>query len=176
MLFRSFLTWMTTHPYGIDEMNTKNNHAVCWLATAGMMAVLTEDAEIISRCKERFKNIALPDQMAADGSFPRELARTKPYGYSLFNMDAFATVAYILSTPEDNLWNYSTADGKSLQKGMEYIFPYIKDKSTWPFEKDVFIWDEWPARQSCLLFAGLAYGNESYIDTWLQLQIGRAHV
>jgi len=25
--------------------------------------------------------------MAADGSFPQELRRTKPYGYSMFNLD-----------------------------------------------------------------------------------------
>src|SRR2546421_2300186 len=27
-----------------------------------------------------------PNQIAADGSFPQELRRTKPYGYSLFNL------------------------------------------------------------------------------------------
>ena len=46
------------------------------------------------------------EQMAADGSFPRELARTKPYGYSLFNLDAMATICQILSTPEDDLWTF----------------------------------------------------------------------
>jgi hypothetical protein len=91
--FSDFLKWMTTHQYGIDEMETKNNHAVCWLATASSMAVLTQNEKVISLCKERFKNIALPNQMEKNGSFPQELARTKPYGYSLFNIDAFCNVA-----------------------------------------------------------------------------------
>ena len=56
--------------------------------------------------------------MATDGSFPLELKRTKPYGYSLFNIDAFFNVAQILSTPEDNLFEYETKDGKSLKKGL----------------------------------------------------------
>ena len=47
--------------------------------------------------------------------------RTKPYGYALFNIDAFANVAQILSTPEDNLWEFETPDGRSLKLGMEFI-------------------------------------------------------
>lgn len=173
--FSRFLTWMTTHQYGIDEMNTSNNHAVCWLATAGAMAKLTENQDVIDLCIYRFKNIALPDQMGEEGSFPRELGRTKPYGYALFNIDAFANVAEILSTPEDNLWEFETPDGKSLKLGMEFIYPYIKDKSSWPYEKDVYIWDEWPVRQSSLLFAGLAYDNSEYIDTYLELDPDPTH-
>ena len=145
--FSRFLTWMTTHQYGIDEMNTSNNHAVCWLATAGAMAKLTDNQDIIDLCIYRFKNIALPDQMGEEGSFPRELGRTKPYGYALFNIDAFANVAQILSTQEDNLWEFETPDGKSLKLGMEFIFPYIKGKSSWPYGKDVYKRDKWPVRQ-----------------------------
>ena len=173
--FSRFLKWMTTHQYGIDEMNTKNNHAVCWLATASMMARLTGNQEIINLCTHRFKNIALPDQMADDGSFPLELSRTKPYNYSLFIMDAFANVARILSTPDDNLWEFETPDGKSLKLGMQFIFPYIKDKSSWPYKKDIYIWEEWPVRQSCLLFAGLEYKKPEYIDLYLELPAEPTH-
>ena len=119
--FSRFLSWMTTHEYGIDEMNTTNNHAVCWLATAGVMARLTSNREVADFCIDRFRNILLPGQMAPDGSFPREMERTKPYGYALFNMDAYANAAWILSTPEDNLWEFETPDGRSLKLGMEFI-------------------------------------------------------
>jgi hypothetical protein len=167
--FDRFLTWMTTHKYGIDEMNTKNNHSTCWVVTASSMSTLTGNKEVTDLCTDRFKNVLLPNQMAADGSFPLEINRTKPYGYSLFNMDSFCNAAQILSTPEDNLWNYVTSDGKSLKKGMGFIFPYIADKSKWPYRKDIYIWDEWPVRQSCLLFAGLAYNNSGFIGKYLQL-------
>ena len=62
--------------------------------------------------RKRFKDVLLPGQMAADGSFPRELKRTKPYGYSLFNLDAMATICRILSTPEDDLWTFELPDGR----------------------------------------------------------------
>ncbi|MFO7922984.1 MAG: hypothetical protein R6U58_04760 [Bacteroidales bacterium] len=36
-------------------------------------------------------------------------------------IDAFANFARILSTPEDNLWEFETPDGRSLKLGMEFI-------------------------------------------------------
>lgn len=173
--FARFLEWMTTHEYGIAEMNWHNNHATCWAATASSMAVLTKNEKIIQLCTERFKNILLPEQMADDGSFPLELKRTKPYGYSLFNMDAFCNLAQILSTPNENLFEYETKDGKSLKKGLEFIYPYIEDQSKWPFAKDIYIWDEWPVCHPALLFAGLAYNNDNYINTYLNLQAYPTH-
>jgi hypothetical protein len=107
--------------------------------------------------------------MATDGSFPLELKRTKPYGYSLFNIDAFFNVAQILSTTEDNLFEYETKDGKSLKKGLEYIYPYVKDKTIWPFAKDIYIWNEWPVCHPFLIFGAVAYNNLNYIEAYLEL-------
>jgi hypothetical protein len=98
-----------------------------------------------------------------------ELKRTKPYGYSLFNIDAMCNVAQILSNPVNNLWEYKTEGGLSLKNGLEFIFPFIADKSKWPFAKDIYIWEEWPVRQSGLLFGGLAYENKGYISKYLSL-------
>ncbi len=167
--FGEFLEWMTTHEYGIAEMNWKNNHGTCWAATAASMASLTDNKKVIQLCTDRFKNILLPDQMAEDGSFPLELKRTKPYGYSLFNIDAFCNIAQILSTTENNLWDFETANGKSLKKGMEFIYPFIADKSKWPYAKDIYIWDEWPVCHPSLLFVALAYNNQEYLDTYLKM-------
>ena len=173
--FSEFQQWMTTHKYGIDEMNAKNNHGTTWVATAAAMASLTGNNELLQFCSNRFKTVLLPSQMDTDGSFPLELRRTKPYAYALFNMDAMSIVAQILSTPEDNLWAFETADGKSLKKGMEFIYPYIQNKDNWPYARDIYIWEEWPVRQPCLLFAGMAYDRPDYIDTYLQLPARPAH-
>lgn len=173
--FGSFLQWMTTHPYGIDEMNAKNNHGTCWVVTASAMASLTGNEKVRQMCSQRFKDILLPSQMAADGSFPLELKRTKPYGYSLFNMDAFCNAAWILSSNGDDLWKFATPDGKSLLKGMQFLFPFIRNKAAWPFAKDIFIWEEWPVRQSSLLFAGIAYGNQDFIQKYFELDAHPEH-
>jgi hypothetical protein len=167
--FAEYLKWMTTHEYGIEEREAKNNHGTCWVMQVAAFAQLTGDNALLDYCRKRYKEVLLPNQMATDGSFPLELKRTKPYGYSLFNLDAFATICQILSTPEDNLWQFALPDGRGIRKGMEFLYPYIKGKSSWPYAKDVMYFEEWPVRQPCLLFAGLALNQPKYLELWKRL-------
>lgn len=168
--FTDYLHWMTTSKNGQDEMKAANNHGTCWVMQVAAFATVTGDRDKLAFCRKRFKEVLLPEQMAADGSFPRELKRTKPYGYSLFNLDAMATICRILSTPQDNLWEYKTPDGRSLRKAAEFMYPYIKDKSKWPHKPDVMFWEFWPVRSPALLFAALAYDEPKYIDLWKTLE------
>lgn len=167
--FAEYLRWITTHPYGQAERDAKNNHATCWAMQAAEFARLTGNREITQFCRERHKTVLLPGQMAANGSFPQELRRTKPYGYSLFNLDAMAMVCQILSTRDDDLWRFTLPDGRSIAKGMEFLAPYIADKRKWPFAPDVMYFDQWPVRQPSLLFAGLALGRDAWLDLWRKL-------
>jgi hypothetical protein len=132
-------------------------------------AHLTGDTRQLDDCRSRFKNLLVPTQVAADGSFPLELKRTKPYGYSIFNLDAFATICQILSTPGDNLWTWTMPDGRGMRKAMRWLVPYLRDKTSWPAAKDVMYFDEWPVRQPSLLFAGLAYRDADYTGLWASL-------
>ncbi|MEP6728604.1 MAG: alginate lyase family protein [Bacteroidota bacterium] len=168
--FEQFLQWLTTHQYGIDEMNAVNNHGTCWVMQAAVFAKFTGNKTIMQLCSDRFKNILLPGQMAADGSFPLELKRTKPYGYSIFNLDAMTTICQVLSTADNNLWNYQTADGKSIKKGIAYLYPFIADKIKWPLAPDVMFWNEWPVAQPFLLFGANAYNNAGWFNTWTELE------
>lgn len=168
--FADYLQWMTTHKYGTDERDAKNNHGTCWVMQAAAFAHLTGNEEIQEFCRSRFKTVLVPNQIAANGSFPEELRRTKPYGYSLFNLDAMSTICELLSTPEDNLWTFELADGRGMRKAIAYMFPYIRDKKTWPLKADVMYDQEWPMRHCSLLFAGVAYGNRDYLDLWKTLK------
>jgi hypothetical protein len=168
--FSDYLNWLTTHKYGIAERDNGNNHSVCWTMQVAAFADLTNDVVTMDFCRNFYKKTLLPNQMAKDGSFPLELKRTKPYGYSLFNLDAMASICQILSTKEDNLFTYSTNDGRNLALGLQFMKPFIANKSLWPYEKDVMYWEEWPVRQSSLLFGGMALHNKSYLDLWKSLK------
>lgn len=168
--FADYLHWLTNHPYGLDEMNAKNNHGTCWVMQVAQFAKYTGNKELTDFCRNRYQTVLLPGQMDADGSFPLELSRTKPYGYSLFNLDAMATICHILSDDTHNLWQYTTADGRNMQKGVAWLFPYIKDKSAWPFEEDVMYWEQWPVAQPALLFSAYDTPNEEYVSVWSALE------
>jgi DNA-binding LacI/PurR family transcriptional regulator len=163
--FREYTTWMTTHPYGIAERDAKNNHATCWAMQVAAFAHLTGDTALMADVRTRFKTILVPKQIAPDGSFPEELRRTKPYGYSLFNLEAMATIAWILSTPEDNLWTFED-NGRGLARAMEFMVPYISNKPAWPKPPDVMYDAEWPMRQASLLFGGIALRRPEYVRLW----------
>jgi hypothetical protein len=162
--FSEYTAWMMTHPYGITERDAKNNHGTCWVMQVAAFAHLTGDEKTLAYARDRFKTVLLPNQEAADGSFPLELARTKPYGYSLFNLEAFATLAQIL-----DLWNFELPDGRGMRKAVAYMEPFIRDKSKWALKPDVMYYDQWPMRQASLLFAGLAFHDAAYIDLWKTL-------
>jgi hypothetical protein len=80
-----------------------------------------------------------------------------------------AIVCQILSTRDDNLWNFSLSDGRGIRRAMEYMYPYIKDKKTWPFKPDVMYDSEWPRRHISLVFAGRALRRSEYIELWKKL-------
>jgi hypothetical protein len=167
--FAQYLEWITTHQYGKDEMNANNNHGTCWVMQVSVFAQFTGNEKLLAFCRDRYKHLLLPKQMAVDGSFPLELKRTKPYGYSIFNLDAMATICQTLSTSSDDLWHYQTDDGKSIEKGIKFLYPFITDKSSWPFSHDVMHWEDWPVAQPFLLFGAHALDQREWLNTWIAL-------
>ncbi len=168
--FREYLEWMTASQNGKEEAGAGNNHSVAYWLQVATFARLAGDEARLAQCRRQFKEVFVPKQMAADGSFPAELKRTKPYGYSIFQLDNMATLCQVLSTPEDSLWTFELPDGRGIRQAMEFLYPYLADKSKWPRKPDVQAWESWPVRQPCLLFAGLALGNQKYLDLWKKLR------
>ena len=167
--FSDYVVWMTTSKNGTDERDARNNHGTCWVMQVSAFADLIGDKTLLDYCRDRFKSVLVPNQIAVDGSFPEEKRRTKPYGYSLFNLDAMTTVCQILSTPNDNLWKFETRDGRGVARAVAYLYPYIKDKKSWPLKPDVMYDAEWPMRHISLLFAGRALNHRDYIELWQKL-------
>lgn len=167
--FASYNNWLNTSKPGIQEKEVKNNHATCWAIQVASFAKLCNDQALLDAMRVRYKTVLLPNQMGADGSFPLEMARTKPYGYAIFNLDAMTILCQILSTPADNLWDFKTADGKSIKLGISYLYPFIADKSKWSLKPDVMYWDNWPVAQPFLLFGANAYQEKSWYSTWEKL-------
>jgi hypothetical protein len=167
--FRDMTDWMMTSDNGRTEAAAKNNHSVAYFVQIAAFARFTGDETKLTECRRQFKEVFVPNQMAADGSFPLELNRTKPYGYSIFQLDNLAMLCQMLSTTNENLWNFKLADGRGIGLAMEFLYPYLVNKSKWPHRPDVQAWDAWPARPPGLLFAGLALREPKYLELWRKL-------
>jgi len=167
--FRDIAEWMVTSKNGQEEAAAKNNHSVAYHLQLAVFADFTGDEAKLALCRKQFKEVFVGRQMAADGSFPLELARTKPYGYSIFQLDNMTLLCHVLSTEADNLWLFTLPDGRGIRKAVAYLNPFLADKSKWTLKPDVQAWEGWPARQPHLLFAGLALGEQAYLDLWKKL-------
>jgi beta-galactosidase len=167
--FAALVQWMASSKKGRQEAAAKNNHAVAFYLQMAVFSEFAGDEVHLAECRRQFKTVFVPGQMVSDGSFPQELRRTKPYGYSIFQLDNMATLCQVLSRPDDNLWTFALPDGRGIQKAVEYLYPFLNDKSKWPRKPDVQAWEGWPAREPSLLFAGLALGNANYVNLWRNL-------
>jgi hypothetical protein len=168
--FADYLNWIATHAYGISERDATNNHATCWAVQALAFAQLTANQAMAAYCRDRFRTVLIPNQEGADGSFPEELRRTKPYGYSLFNLDAMSMLAQMLTTPRDDLWKWRLPDGRGMALAAGYMYPYVRNKKAWPLPPDAMYDEQWPVRQPFLLFAGLALDKPEYLALWRSLE------
>lgn len=164
--FRDYARWMRESKNGQSEATTTNNHAVAFYLQLAVFDAFTGNGAGLEECRKKFRDDFTGKQMAADGSFPRETARTKPYAYSIFQWNNMATLCQVLSTPEENLWAYTRPDGRGIRKATEFLFPFLADKSTWPHPPDVQSWEGWPGRQPGLLFAGIALEEEKCLTLW----------
>ena len=128
--FSDFLNWMQTSPNGIDEMDTPNNHGTWYDAQRLSFALFIGEMEqakgIVNNAIKRLDN-----QMDKDGSFPKELARTTSLNYSCFNLHAFFIVAEMAERTGTDFWKLETPSMKSLQKGFDYIYPYLSKEKEW---------------------------------------------
>ena len=168
--FGSYLGWMLTSANGMKEMNADNNHGVCFFVQAAAFALFTDNERIVDFCRDYYKN-GLMKQMAPDGSFPRELGRTKPYNYSIFVVDNMVSLCQMLSKPDDDLWEFTLSDGRGIKRGLDFITPYIINKSVWPYPPDVMHFDAFPARASFMVFAGCSLGRQELLDLYESLPI-----
>jgi len=167
--FRELAEWMVTSKNGKEEAAAKNNHAVAFYLQLAVYADFIGDQEKLAACRKQYKEVFVGKQMAVDGGFPLELARTKPYGYSIFQLDNMVLLCQVLSTKEDNLWEFTLPDGRGIRQAVAFLYPFLADKSKWTLKPDVQAWEGWPARQPSLLLAGRQFGETAYLDLWKKL-------
>ena len=166
--FRALMDWMMNDPMGIEERDHGNNHSTCWAAQVAAFALFLGDEAVLAGCRERFRFLLI-DQMAPDGSFPLELARTRPYNYSLFNIELMGSLCHLASSAEESLWDFEAADGRSTRLAFEFVMPYILDKASWTYGEDVAYWEDFPIRNVATFLAALAYGRADWLEHWKTL-------
>ncbi len=155
-----YFLWLTTHQYGIDESNEKNNHGTWYDVQTVSLALYLGKKDVAARILEQAKSKRIAVQIEVDGKQPLELARTRSWSYSTMNLTAFFHLATLGETAGGDLWNYKKADGTSIRKALDYLLPFAVDMSAWKYQQISKIEDD--ALLKLLLVAQNKFDENEY--------------
>jgi hypothetical protein len=129
--FLDYYQWLIAHPYGLDEAKEKNNHGSWYDVQVSALALFLGKEHIAKKVIEEVKSKRIDIQIEQDGKQPFELARTKSWRYSNYNLMALLHLALLGDHVGVNLWKYHSVNGGSIQNALTYLLPFAKHPQCW---------------------------------------------
>jgi hypothetical protein len=135
-----FLNWMLTSDFGKAEIATKNNHGTWMDLQDAAMELYLGQADAAKALIQGDETRRIAPQIAADGSQPGELSRTRPWHYANFNEQAFCRLADAGRHVGVDLWSFTAPNGASITKAADFLIAGAENgESAWPYpDLDVF--------------------------------------
>lgn len=131
--FGELYTWMTTSPNGRKEESGQNNHGTWYDLQSATFAGFSGQTEAAKKRLTITLERRIPSHFDAEGRQMHELARTRSWHYSTFNLDAYGQLAKLGEKVNISLWG-SPADKPSLLQGYTYIARFIDSGTPWPWK------------------------------------------
>jgi hypothetical protein len=130
-----YLNWLQTSKIGVGEQNATNNHGTFYDTQAAAIAVFIGKTDLARQIIRTAAERRIAKQIQPDGKMPRELARTKSFGYSSFNLRAMEDLASLGQNLGIDLWHFQTSDGRSIRKALDFMAPYADPQRKWPYQQ-----------------------------------------
>ncbi|MFF4959883.1 alginate lyase family protein [Streptomyces sp. NPDC001222] len=127
----AFRNWLADSAFGKEEGAAQNNHGTFYDMQLAALAYATGDKDLARRTVLAARTARIDTQIAGDGSQPQELARTRSWHYSTFDLVAYTRLAAIGRHVGVDLWSYRGPDGQSLFKAVDYLLPAATGAASW---------------------------------------------
>lgn len=127
----AYADWLERSDFGREAHAAKNNIGTWCDVQRTAFAVFLDRPERARAMLETVKR-RIDDQIAAEGSQPRELIRTRSFTYSLHNLHALMLLAQLGEHVEVDLWNYTTPQASGIRQALDYLVPYRDPQANWP--------------------------------------------
>jgi hypothetical protein len=165
-VFAEAQTYLQTDHDALLMRDASDHRGSAWLLESAAFARAMPDEKALEECRRWFKKPVLRKQIAADGTFPEELASTNPLRNTLLDFDLLTGACQLLSSSFENLWDFELQDGPGMRVVVAWLYPRLKDRAQWPAVADAQFFREVPLRRPGLLFAGRAYDRPEYVELW----------
>jgi len=126
-----YFEWLTTNKMALQEAKSKNNHGSYYDAQAIYFALYSGNQEAAKKIAQNFVQNRLYNQIEPDGSMPKEMARTRPLFYSIYNLQAMFLVAHLAEKIDIDIWQAHDQNSR-LKAGLDYLVPYADSSKIWP--------------------------------------------
>jgi len=133
--FNELLNWFLTSKIQLEDAESLNNHGT-W------NDILIADFSLFVGKKDLAKKILnealikrIEKQIEPEGKQTYEISRSKSLWYSVFNLRALFHLAELARHVNIDMFNYTSNDGRSLKKALDYLMPFIQGKKKWPYQQ-----------------------------------------
>ena len=169
--FGAFLQWMLESKNGKDEAAAKNNHGTYYDLQVASYAFFLGKDDLAKSVLQRVGPHRIATQIEPNGREPLELVRTKAWSYSVGNLSGLMSLAQLGEHVGVDLWNYRTADGRSIRQAVDYLLPYADGEKKWDYQQ----LGGWTAESFATILrrAAAKYPDGRYAATLEKLTRGR---
>jgi hypothetical protein len=169
--FADYAHWMHTSQLGRDAAASENNHGLFYDAQLVAYWWFIGETQKARQLAFDAQTNRVAAQIDAHGRMPLELARTRPFHYQTFALEAATRLArygHVLSVPIDD---------KSLRAALNFVAAVVQDPASWRHATALEPTPPLASALPVLLFAQRACLPGSYSSTLAALQpTSREHV
>jgi len=165
--FQQYLNWLLTSSNGRKESNAQNNHGSWYDVQAVSMGLYVGNRELAVHTLQNSKFKRIARQIEPDGRQPLELARTRSWTYSVFNLQALFGLAALGDSVGVDLWHFQPSGAGGLRVALDYLIPFGLGEKKWPYQQ-ITTWDT-KGLVSLLRQVAIAYNNAAYVDASMKL-------
>lgn len=130
---QDYLDWLQNSKAGKREARAMNNHGSWYNVQVAGIAWYLQDIPLIQQ-QVRAAKSRMQQQIAADGSQPLELKRTRSFHYSYFNLQALVALAVLADKAgAGDLWRPDAENTMSLVPALDFMAPWTDSRKKWPW-------------------------------------------
>ena len=163
--YSRFLQWTLDSKHGKDEAAAKNNHGTYYDLQVASFALFLGKKDLARSILQTARTKRIAVQIEPDGGQPLELARTKAWSYSVGNLDGLMLLARLGENVDVDLWNYTTTDGRSIRKALDFLVPFAFGEK-WIYQQ----LGNWPPQ---LLFPLIWRAATHYSDAQFKIVVAK---